>query len=130
MKSKFLLIIFLFLFPCLLYGDQTGGAIKSITEEDGSPEVYPWQIKVTNGQLTDNLDGTASLSVSGETTTVSDTTTINLTLTGSNITADGLYTAGDDITLTGADFDVDSTITRDTEWDTEAEVQTAWGSVN
>ncbi len=46
-------------------------------------------------------------SASGESTTVSDTTTVNLTLTGSNITADGLYTAGDHITLTGADFDVD-----------------------
>lgn len=43
-----------------------------------------------------------------ESTTVSDTSTVNLTLTGSDITADGLYTAGDFITLTGADFDVDT----------------------
>src|SRR3990167_4456044 len=42
-----------------------------------------------------------------ESTTVSDTTTINLTLTGSDITADGLYTAGDALTLTGADIDFD-----------------------
>ncbi len=46
----------------------------------------------------------------GESTTVSDTTTINLTLTGSDITADGLYTAGDNLTLTGADFDLDASI--------------------
>jgi len=39
--------------------------------------------------------------------TVTDSATVNLTLTGQDITADGLYTAGDHLTLTGADFDVD-----------------------
>ena len=39
--------------------------------------------------------------------TVTDTTTIDLTLTGQDIKADGLYTAGDALTLTGADFDFD-----------------------
>ena len=84
----------------------------------------------TNGQqlTTDGVGNITFGSASG--VTVSDTTTINLTLTGSDISADGLYTAGDDLTLTAADFDVDATVTRDTEWDTEAEVQTAWGAVN
>ena len=40
--------------------------------------------------------------------TISDTTTIDLSLTGQLLSADGLYTAGDFITLTGADFDVDT----------------------
>jgi hypothetical protein len=38
---------------------------------------------------------------------VSDTTTMNLTLSTATISADGLYTAGDHLTLTDADFDVD-----------------------
>ncbi len=42
-----------------------------------------------------------------ESTTVSDTTTVDLVLTGADITANGLYTAGDALTLTGADFDFD-----------------------
>lgn len=37
----------------------------NISEEDGSPSLYPWQLRVTNGSLTDNGDGTASLSTSG-----------------------------------------------------------------
>ena len=40
--------------------------------------------------------------------TVSDSVTVDLTLSGQNITADGLYTAGDFITLNTADFDVDT----------------------
>ncbi len=36
-------------------------AVNNITEEDGSPSVYPWKLKVSNGSLTDNGDGTASL---------------------------------------------------------------------
>lgn len=39
--------------------------------------------------------------------TVTDTTTVNLTLTGQDIQADSLLTAGDHLTLTAADFDVD-----------------------
>jgi len=39
--------------------------------------------------------------------TITDTTTVNLTLVGQDIQADGLYTAGDALTLTGADFSFD-----------------------
>ena len=39
--------------------------------------------------------------------TVTDTTTINMTLTGQDIKGDSLHTAGDALTLTGADFDFD-----------------------
>jgi hypothetical protein len=40
------------------------------------------------------------------------------TLSGIDISADTNLTAGDDITLTDDDLDVDATITRDTEWNT------------
>lgn len=33
----------------------------NIEESDGSPSTFPWKLKVTNGSLTDNGDGTASL---------------------------------------------------------------------
>jgi len=38
-------------------------AVNNITEEDGSPSVYPWKLKVSNGTLTDNGDGTASITI-------------------------------------------------------------------
>lgn len=60
-------------------------------------------LTIVGGKLT-------SIAAGGESTTVSDTTTIDLTLTGADITADGLYTAGDNLTLTGADFDLDQSI--------------------
>jgi len=34
----------------------------NIVEEDGSPSTFPYKLKVTNGTLTDNGDGTTSLS--------------------------------------------------------------------
>lgn len=34
-------------------------------DEDGSPDTYPYQIKFTNGSLTDNGDGTISVSTGG-----------------------------------------------------------------
>lgn len=68
--------------------------------------------------LTAEVDGSITneiqdLSIAGDTLSLSgDTTTVDLS---------GYY---------NSETDVASTITRDTEWDTEAEVQTAWGSVN
>jgi len=40
--------------------------------------------------------------------TVTDSNTVDLTLVGQDLTADGLYTAGDGLTLTTADFDCDT----------------------
>lgn len=37
----------------------------NITEEDGSPSVYPYKLKFTNATVTDGGDGTASISVTG-----------------------------------------------------------------
>lgn len=36
----------------------------NIVEVDGSPSTYPYKLKVTNGTLTDNADGTATLTIS------------------------------------------------------------------
>lgn len=37
--------------------------ILNVAEEDGTPSTYPYKLKVTNATLTDNSDGTASLSI-------------------------------------------------------------------
>ena len=40
----------------------------SISEEDGSPTIWqPWQIKFSNGVVTDNGDGTCSVNISAGT---------------------------------------------------------------
>jgi len=39
--------------------------LNNIEEVDGAPSVYPWKLKVSNGTLTDNGDGTASLTTGG-----------------------------------------------------------------
>ncbi len=60
------LFIFLFIFSLLFINnafasdDITRGRLN-IEEEDGSPSVFPYKLKITSGSLTDNLDGTTSL---------------------------------------------------------------------
>lgn len=49
----------------LLVSTSAFAGVNNIVEQDGSPSVYPWKIKVSNGTLTDNGDGTASLSTGG-----------------------------------------------------------------
>ena len=46
------------------YSDGPSAPLN-IAEEDGSPTTWPYKLKVTNGTLTDNGDGTASLSIGG-----------------------------------------------------------------
>jgi len=41
-------------------GVPVGNGVQSVTEEDGSPQVFPWQVKFNNGTITDNGDGTAT----------------------------------------------------------------------
>lgn len=48
-----------------MWADAQPGAIKNIQESDGSPDVFPWQIRVSNGTLTDNADGTVTLTTGG-----------------------------------------------------------------
>ena len=45
----------------LLLSVNSFAAINRIAEEDGSPSVYPWEIRVPSGSMTNNGDGTASL---------------------------------------------------------------------
>lgn len=65
MHIRKLTILFFFIFVTPLFSQPQPGSVKSITEEDGSPDVYPWQIKFSNGSVTDNNDGTVSVSSSG-----------------------------------------------------------------
>ena len=44
---------------------QLTRSLLNIVEEDGSPSTFPYKLKVTNGTLTDNGDGTASLNTGG-----------------------------------------------------------------
>lgn len=64
--KKFLLLIL-----CLLIANPAWAAISNITEEDGSPSVYPWKLKVSNGDLTDNGDGTVSLATASSVSSTS-----------------------------------------------------------
>lgn len=71
---------FLYLAGCILgLSNPLWAPIYSrlnIQEQDGSPSVFPWQLRVTNGSLIDNGDGTASLSTnSGSGASLSSTNT-------------------------------------------------------
>lgn len=46
-------------------GSLVGGTALNIRETDGSPSMYPYQLKVSNGTLTNNGDGTATLATGG-----------------------------------------------------------------
>lgn len=50
---------------CLIVSSNSFASVNNITEEDGSPSIYPWKLKVSNGTLTDNGDGSASLTTGG-----------------------------------------------------------------
>jgi hypothetical protein len=73
MKYKILLTILLLFITFNVNADPQGKGVVSIIEEDNSPETYPWQLKVTNGSLTDNGDGTVSLTVGGSEADTLDT---------------------------------------------------------
>lgn len=49
----------------LLIATPCYAGINAIEEQDGSPSLFPWKVKVSNGSLTDNGDGTASLTTGG-----------------------------------------------------------------
>lgn len=109
--TKVSLFFFILLISPNLQAQPAGKGFVEATEEDLSPSCFGYQLKFSNSTVTDNGDGTCSVTSGGgggsESTTVSDTTTIDLVLTGADITANGLYTAGDALTLTGADIDFD-----------------------
>ena len=142
---KKIILIFLVFFLCsplsfagTTVNPETGGLDKTIdvTEEDGAPIAYaPETIKFANGNVTVNADGTVSIAdqtgagggdpVLVNTTAISDASGVDLT-SGTEVT----ITLNAAVSPDTATLGLASAITRDTEWDTEAEVQTAWGSVN
>lgn len=67
MKLRISVFLLLFLFVISISDSkaQVVNFVLEVTEEDLDPSVYPNQIKVTNGTLTDNGDGTASLATGG-----------------------------------------------------------------
>ena len=57
---------FLLLFaPSPVGADGQPGAIKNIEEVDGSPSCFGYQLEVSNGTLTDNGDGTCTVTTGG-----------------------------------------------------------------
>jgi len=102
--------------PVTAITDEAPVVIK-VQEEDGSPSGWVYGLKVTNGQLTINADGTASLNFG---TATGDISAVGDGASGAVFTADGagntLYfegsTADDyEIALTAADPGADYTIT-------------------
>ena len=49
----------------IMISSNAYAAVNNITEEDGSPSVYPWKLKFPNSSVTDNGDGTVSVVFSG-----------------------------------------------------------------
>ncbi len=45
-------------------------AVNRIAEEDGSPSLYPYEVKFPNGSITNNGDGTASIDTSAQQQTI------------------------------------------------------------
>ena len=73
MKKIFILLFGLFLLTPLYAQDSSEGIKTWVEEEDGSPSIIFYKLKVGNSELTDNADGTGSLAGgSGDITTVGD----------------------------------------------------------
>jgi len=103
-------------FACGVDGGGSGGAptdadyLIGTANGDLSAEIVVGTTpggELGNTWASPTIDTTHSGSAHHSAVTVTDSTTINLTLATQDITADGLYTAGDALTLTGADFDFD-----------------------
>lgn len=73
-----------------------------------------------------DITGTIGATVVGDDSHAHTTTTIS----GVDISADTNLAGDTENVLTGDALSIGATITRDAEWDTEGEVQTAWGIVN
>jgi hypothetical protein len=94
----------------ITYNAGTGTLDSTVITEGGNAvfngtEVPGGELGGTFASFT--VDATHSGSAHHSAVTVTDTTTIDMTLTGQDVKADSLHTAGDALTLTGADFDFD-----------------------
>lgn len=95
MKRAILLLLLLLLSPARIASADL--APLEITEEDASPSTFPYKVKFTNGSVTDNGDGTTSISTGGG-ITISTTTITGGTDT--RVLFDDAGTVGEDAGLT------------------------------
>jgi hypothetical protein len=58
--KKLIFLLLLIVFPISAFA-----LVSGVIEEDGSPSCFPWQLKVSNGTLTCNSDGSASITTGG-----------------------------------------------------------------
>lgn len=63
MKKLLLLLSLFLLFNTQAKSEGVSPAPLEITTESGTPDTYPYKVKFTNGSVTDNGDGTTSISV-------------------------------------------------------------------
>lgn len=88
MKFKSLLLILLI--PSIAYADLD--TPLNFTESDGTPSTYPYKVKVSNGTLTDNGDGTITITTTASVTSADVTGTQAIDRGGTGIVS---YTKGD-----------------------------------
>lgn len=91
MKKLLALILLALSISSISFADITNQL--NIEEEDGTPSTFPYKLKVTNGTLTDNLDGTVSLTTGGggggsSTVNTSDIATVPYYVSRTNLTGD------------------------------------------
>ena len=95
-------MIFFMAVPLVL--GQAVNPVLNIREVDGTPSTYPYQIKFTNGTVTDNADGTVSVSVTGGSGSSSGTT-VYIYEAGATVSSATTMTLDFD----GGDFDITDT---------------------
>ncbi len=98
----FLSSLFVVFTTTFSFSQEASAPIVEFTEEDGSPSTYPYKVKLSNGSVTDNGDGTASITVGSGTTTGSGTT--NYVSKWTSSTALGNSQIYDDGTSVGAGY--------------------------
>ena len=59
------LLFLLLLIPALCFAEGISNAPLEVSTQDGTVDTFPYKIKVSDGTLTDNGDGTASLTTGG-----------------------------------------------------------------
>jgi len=103
-------------------GSLVGGITLNIKELDGSPSGYPYQLKVSNGTLTDNNDGTFTLNTGGGGSGTFTKEVPSGTIDGNNVTftlahtpisgTENIFLNGQLLTGSGNDYTISgSTIT-------------------
>ena len=68
-----------------VWADSQPGALKAVEEEDGSPSCFGYLIKVSNTTLTDNADGTCSVSIPAGSGWTDDGASVSLTTNTDNV---------------------------------------------